>query len=274
MTSSGAGGDRSSIRYPYLAHEHPIRLAHRGSWVLWPENTLEAFQGVAAMGYRYVETDLRITRDGVVVVFHDAALERLTNGRGRVDQWAWDDLRHLDAGWRFAPDQGFPLRGRGIGIPRLDEVLAAFPALCFNLDLKQAGLEWPVAEVLVTAHRQDSVLVGSFSDRRLARFRRITRNEVAISAGPRAAVRLWAASRMGRTIPQAGFAAYQVPFDRTDLRLDRRFVAAAHAAGAQVHAWTVNRAADMANLLDLGVDGIVTDRPDVLDEVLAARSRP
>ncbi len=256
--------------WPYLSHEHPIRLAHRGSRHLWPENTMTAFAGAVGMGYRYIETDVRLTRDEVVVAFHDPTLERTTNGAGAIADWRWEELRHLDAAWSFDPAGDHPLRGDGIGIPRLDEIFATWPDVCFNLDLKAAGIEWAVAETIARAGRQDSVLVGSFHDRRIGKFRRITGGEVATSAGSAVAAAAWAASRIGRALRTA-VAAYQLPYEAPGANLDERFVHAAHAAGAQVHAWTVNNAVDMDRLLDMGVDGVVTDRPDILNDVLRHR---
>ncbi|CAN5517996.1 glycerophosphodiester phosphodiesterase [soil metagenome] len=253
--------------HPYLALEHPLRFAHRGSRVLWPENTAVAFQGAVDLGYRYIETDVRITADGVVVVFHDPTLTRTTNGMGRVDAWAWDDLRHLDAAWSFGADRGYPRRGTGVGISRLDDVLAAWPDIHFNIDLKSPRMEWAVAEVIRRTRRQDSVLIAAFSDARIARFRRITRDAVATSAGPRTTARALVASRVGLPAPR-GPVAYQVPFDNRALPIGRRFIDAAHAASAQVHMWTVNEENDMRRMLDAGVDGIVTDRPDRLNTVL------
>ena len=256
---------------PYLTLEHPIRFAHRGSRILWPENTMTAFQGAVDLGYHYIETDVRITRDRVVVVFHDATLERTTNGVGRVADWLWEDLQHLDAGWSHGEDDGHPFRGTGVRVSRLDEVFATFPDVRFNLDLKGRDLEWPVYEVIKAAGREETTLVGSFIDRRAAKFRRVSNGRVATAAGPSAVLRMWAASRGGRSIDHPANA-YQVPFDNPWLRIDRAYVDAIHAAGAQIHCWTVNEAADMRRLLELGVDGIVSDRPDVLNEVLAGWS--
>jgi len=256
---------------PYLSHEHPIRFAHRGSRILWPENTMAAFEGAVDLGYRYIETDVRITRDRQVVVFHDEALERTTNGVGQVVDWLWEDLRLLDAGWSFEESGGHPWRGRGVGISRLADVLAAFPDVCFNIDLKGPGLEWPVAEVVRAAGREESVLVGSFVGHRTARFRRITGGRVATAAGPSTVLAMWTASRAGRSIRGAADA-FQVPFDHRALPIDAKYVAAIHAAGAQIHCWTVNEPDAMRRLLDLGVDGIVTDRPDLLNEVLFPQS--
>jgi glycerophosphoryl diester phosphodiesterase len=107
----------------YFDIEHPIRFAHRGSRILWPENTWHAFDhAIGDFGYRYIETDVQVTADGVVIVFHDDTLERCTNGVGKVADWHWEDLQHLDAAYSFSPDgESFPLRGTGIGISRLDD---------------------------------------------------------------------------------------------------------------------------------------------------------
>ena len=255
---------------PYLSAEYPLRFAHRGSRVLWPENTAEAFQGAVDLGYRYIETDVRITRDGVVVAFHDETLERTTNGKGSVDQWDFADLQRLDAAWWFDPDGGYPLRGTGVKVRSLDEVFATWPEALFNIDLKGSNLEWPVADVIKRHSREESTLIGSFVDYRVARFRRVTRGEVAVSAGPLSVLAMVAASRIGRTVRRP-IQAYQLPFNYKLVPIDHKLISAIHAAGAQLHTWTVNEASDMRRLLDLGVDGIVTDRPDTLNEVLRER---
>ena len=257
----------------YLSHEHPLRLAHRGSRLLWPQNTLVAFQGAADLGYRYVETDLHVTADGVVVVFHDDRLEALTDGTGFVWDHDWRQLATLDAAHHFDPANDHPLRGTGVGVPRFADVVAAFPDLCWNLDLKQRGIEQAVADEIARLGVEDRVLIGSFHGDRIRRFRRITAGRVATSAGPREVTRAVSAAAAGRA-PRGAADAYQVPERAGPMRVvGKRFVAAAHRAGKQVHVWTVNEAAAMHRLLDLGVDGIVTDRPDVLNEVLDERGR-
>jgi glycerophosphoryl diester phosphodiesterase len=183
----------------------------------------------------------------------------------------WEHLRGLDAAYWFGADRGFPFRGAGVGIPRLDEVLMAFPDALMNIDLKQDGIEDAVAGVIRRLGATDRVLIGSFSDERVARFREVTGGAVATSAGPletRAAIQ---SATRGR--PISGEAdAFQIPERHRLVRVaTRRFVAAAHEAGKHVHVWTVNAPDRMARLLDRGVDGIVTDRPDVLDAVIAGR---
>ncbi|MDJ0664859.1 MAG: glycerophosphodiester phosphodiesterase [Acidimicrobiia bacterium] len=255
---------------PYLSVEYPLRFAHRGSRLLWPENTAEAFQGAVDLGYRYIETDVGITRDGVVVAFHDETLERTTNGVGPVSQWDFADLQRLDAAWWFDPGNGYPLRGTGVRVRSLDEVFASWPDVHFNLDMKSPNLEWPVADVIKRHSRESSTLIGSFVDYRVFRFRRITRGEIAVAAGPLSVLAMVGASRIGKTIRRP-VQAYQLPFNYELVPIDSKLVTAIHAAGAQLHTWTVNEAADMNRLLDLGVDGIVTDRPDTLNEVLRER---
>jgi glycerophosphoryl diester phosphodiesterase len=258
---------------PYLSGEHPIRFAHRGSNLLWPQNSMVAFQWAMDLGLCYLETDVHASRDGRVVVFHDHRLDHLTDGAGMVWDRDWEDLRRLDAAFGFDPGHGHPLRGTGVGIPLLEEVLAAFPQCLLNLDLKQAGIEDLLAAEITRLGAEDRVLVGSFHDRRLARFRRASAGRVATSAGPAEVVAALGAARLGR--PLGGAAdAYQVPERSGRLRVvTPRFVEAAHRAGKQVHVWTVNEPAAMNRLLDLGVDGLVTDRADLLDAVLVERGQ-
>jgi glycerophosphoryl diester phosphodiesterase len=253
---------------PFLTHEHPIRFAHRGSRVLWPQNTMVAFQGAIDLGYRYLETDVHMSGDGKVVVFHDDRLERLTDGTGCVWDHDWDELRRLDAAYSFGADEGFTLRGSGVSIPLLEEVLRSFPDALLNIDLKQDAIEAAVAEEIDRLDAHDRVLVGSFHDHRIARFREETAGAVATSAGPgEARASFWAAMR--RQEVQAEADAFQVPERSGLMRVPRRrFITAAHDAGKQVHVWTVNDPARMRRLLDLGVDGIITDRPDLLDSVI------
>jgi len=248
---------------PYLLHEHPLRFAHRGSRELWPENTMVAFQGAVDLGYRYIETDLHVSRDGKVVVFHDDSLERLTSGAGRFWDHDWETLRNLDAAYHFDPVNGFPRRASGVGMPLLEEAVRSFPEVQFNLDLKQPGIEAVVVGEVRRLGIEDRVLIGSFHDRRVRRVRALAGDRLATAAGPGEVVRALAAARLGRAITGA-FDALQVP----ERIVTRRLVDAAHRGGKHIHAWTINDPAAMRRLLDLGVDGIVSDRPDLLNEVV------
>ncbi|NNF65118.1 MAG: glycerophosphodiester phosphodiesterase [Acidimicrobiia bacterium] len=252
----------------YLEAEHPIRMAHRGSRLLWPENTAIAIEGAISLGLKYVETDVRVSVDGVAMLFHDAHLGRTTNATGKIAHWFAEDLEQLDTAYWFEPDLGYPLRGKGSGMLTLVEALQRYPDTYFNIDLKSDTAAWAVSAAIDATGAHDRVLIGSFFDSRLRRFRRVTRNRVASSAGPQETLAMWTASRLGRTLSGAPDA-YQVPEVFNGLKVvDRRFVDACHQADKQVHVWTVNGAEAMRRLLDIGVDGIVTDRPDLLNEVL------
>jgi len=259
---------------PFLEGARPLAFAHRGGSKLWPENTMVAFQGAVQLGCRYLETDLRTTRDGVLVTIHDETLDRISDGSGPVHALTLTELKRLDAGYRFSPDGGqtFPFRGKEVTVPTLAEVVQAFPDICLNLEIKQK--EPSLVEALVTfieeqdAH--DRILVGSFHDRMLKEFRRRTGGRVATSAASWEARLFWLASRLGLTrFLRLPYDALQVPPRQGPLPVvDRRFVQAAHRLGIQVHVWTVDESEEMRRLLNLGVDGLMSDRPDLLLDVL------
>lgn len=255
----------------FFSDPTPFAVAHRGSRLLWPENTMTAFQGAVDLGYRYLETDLHRSRDGVLVAFHDALLDRTTNGTGKLAARSWDELSALDAAYHFAPHQGYPRRGTGIRIPSLDEVFEAFPSIRLILDLKAPGCETDLAEHLRDNGREDQVIVGAFSDTRLARFRKASGGRVATSSGPAETIALWTAARFGRAL-RTRADALQVPEDFAFVALpDRKLIAAAEASGRQVHVWTVNDPDHMARLLDTGVHALITDRPDLLKQLMEER---
>ncbi|PZR52755.1 glycerophosphodiester phosphodiesterase [Xylanimonas oleitrophica] len=233
------------------------------------ENSLAAFQAAVDLGFRYVETDSHGTADGVAVALHDAALDRTTDARGLVAELPWDVVRRARIG--------------GVEpVPALEDVLGTWPALRVNIDVKaDSGIE-PTARAIERTGAHDRVCVTSFSvARRRATLARLS-VPVATSAGRTEVVGFLAGARL-RTDPLARAAlrhvdALQVPVAEQvgPLRLtvvDARTVAAAHRAGRHVHVWTVNDEAEMVRLVDLGVDGIVTDRADLLRQVLQQRSR-
>lgn len=250
----------------------PVAIAHRGSRVLWPENTDTSFQGAYDLGYRHFETDLHITADGVIVCFHDPTVERTTQGTGRVEEMTLAELQELDPGYRHGSlDGGYTFRGEGSRIPTLEWLLGTYQDVAVVVDLKCDGLAQPLTAVVDDLGAHERVIVGSFSDSRLAEFRRVSRSQIPTSTGP-AVSRLWVmASRMGRGVP-GDAAALQLPTRMRGIRVvDEKLVAAAHGYGLQVHAWTVNEPGEMTRLLEMGVDGIITDRPDLLKEVLIDR---
>lgn len=281
------GARSGAPRRPFLQGPHPLAFAHRGGSLLWPENTMLAFRGAVEMGYRYLETDLHATRDGVLVLIHDDTLERVTDGSGPVWEHTLAELQRFDAGYHFSPDGGrtYPYRGQGATVPTLEEVVEAFPDVRLNVEIKQARLsgrqEQPpvvaaVVDFIEKRGLQDRLLVASFRDRLVREFRRHSGGRVATSAAQGEAVRFWLASRLRlERLLRIPYDALQVPTRYGSLTVvDRRFVEAAHRCGLEVHVWTVDEPGEMRRLLDMGVDGLMSDRPDLLLEVAGLPGRP
>jgi glycerophosphoryl diester phosphodiesterase len=260
------------VQRSFFGTSTTIAFAHRGGSGEAPENTLPAFEAAVAMGYRYLETDVQVTSDGVLVVFHDSSLERLTNRVGRVVELSLDEVREADAGYAFTPDGGltYPYRGTGIVIPTLEELLSRWDDVYLNIDAKADDTVAPLVALVKRMDAFNRVCIGSFSDRRVARIRALADGRICSSMGQVATVMAYAASRTGR-MPRFHADCLQVPPRWSRFRIDRRFVNAAHHAGLPVHLWTVDDEAEMESLLDIGVDGIMTDRPRILKRVLEAR---
>jgi len=247
--------------WAFLDHPGPLAFAHRGGASEHPENTMAAFGHAVGLGYRYLETDVHATADGVLVAFHDDVLDRVTDRRGVIAQLSWDDVRQARLGAE--------------GIPLLTDLLTAWPDVRVNIDVKHDGSVAPLVAVLEQTGAQDRVCVASFSGKRLDRFRALTAGRVCTATGPLDIARLRLAG-LGRALARGRFAAActQVPVRQGPVVVaDRRFVAAAHRRGLPVHVWTIDDPAEMERLLDLGADGIMTDRPTVLKEVLLRRGQ-
>ncbi|MDQ3760903.1 MAG: glycerophosphodiester phosphodiesterase [Actinomycetota bacterium] len=252
-----------SVRHPFLDGPFPRAFAHRG-WHLGElagmENSLAAFRRAAAEGYRYLETDVRVTRDGVVVVLHDATLDRTTDGSGEVAQLDWATVRTARVGGREP-------------VCRLADLLEELPDSLFNIDVKADSAVAPILELLRCTRQWHRVCLASFSEARLQRLRTVAGPQLLTSMGTASVIALWLRSVLPLPFgpPICGELA-QVPVRQYGLTVvDRPLVRYAHRRGLEVHAWTVDRAEEMAALLDLGVDGLITDRPDVLRDVLRAR---
>ena len=238
---------------------------------MWPENTMLAFDGAYQMGYRHLETDLRVTSDGILVCFHDPTLDRTTDGSGLVSEHALSEVLELDAGHRHNTGDGYEFRGTGLRVPTLEELIETFPDASLVIDMKDDGVVEPLAAFVDEHQIHERLIVGAFSDARIQQFREITDGRVATSSGPTLS-RMWVlASRVGRGASGSA-SALQLPTHMRGVRvIDQKLVDAAHASDLQVHVWTVNTRAEMVQLLDMGVDGLVTDRPDVLKDVLQSR---
>ena len=238
-------------------------MAHRGGAIEHLENTLPAFEACVDMGYRYLETDVRVTADGVLVVFHDPTLERVTDRSGRVDTLPWSEVAAARIGGREP-------------ILRLEDLLGAWPDVRFNLDIKAAGVLAPLVRLVRRLAIVDRICLGSFSDARIAAARRLFGPAVCTALGPRgvAALRLssYSPRAAGLVRIQAGVA--QVPLQLGGRALvDERFLAAAHARDLQVHVWTVDTEDEATTMLELGVVGLMTDRPAMLRDLLEKRGQ-
>ena len=240
--------------HPYLDWPGPIPFAHRGGASDVPENTMAAFEYAVNLGYRYVETDVQVTSDGVLVAFHDNDLRRTTGRVGRISDLPWSEVRSalVDG---LAP------------IPLLEDLLGTWPDLRVNIDCKTDAAVDALVSALRRTDSLDRVGLGAFSDARLRRLRKELGTGACTSLGPGGV----AALRFGRPRTTAALAA-QVPVKQGPLTVtNRRFIDKAHALGLAVHVWTIDEPAEMHRLLDLGVDGIMTDKPELLKNVFEER---
>jgi glycerophosphoryl diester phosphodiesterase len=248
-------------RYPYLDAALPIPFAHRGGAADGDENTMDAFERAVASGYLYLETDVHSTSDGVPVVFHDDTLQRMFGRPGKIEDLSWADVASLKIGGAAA-------------VPTLVDLLEALPTARLNIDMKADSAVDPTIEAVWKLNARDRVLLASFSDRRIRWVRQVCGPRQATSMGQREVAALRIGSLVGRGLGGfvPGVPAVQVPVRYAGVKVvDARFVRHAHRLGMQVHVWTIDDPAEMTDLLDLGVDGIMTDRLDVLREVLQAR---
>ena len=249
-----------SSRWPFLDHPGVLAFAHRGGALEHEpfENTMVAFTAAVALGYRYLETDVHATADGVLLAFHDDRLDRVTDREGRIADLSAREVAEARVGGKEP-------------IPLLEDLLGAFPDTRINIDPKHDRAVEPLAAAITRTASQDRVCCGSFSDRRLARLRRLVGPRLCTSLGPAGTARVRAAS-YGAPAGRLPSPCVQVPHRYRGRTLtDERFVTTAHRLGLQVHVWTVDDEAEMTELLDLGVDGIMTDRPTLLREVLVDR---
>ncbi|NOZ48695.1 MAG: glycerophosphodiester phosphodiesterase [Chloroflexi bacterium] len=256
---------------PALARR-PLLFAHRGGADLAPENTLVAFTNALRYDTDVLELDVHLTADDELVVIHDGSVDRTTNGSGRVGDLTLAQIKALDAGYRFTPDDGatYPYRGQGITIPTLQEVYTTFPDMLINVEMKDDDVHAAerLAQVIQQAGAEDRSIVGSFHRIPARAFRELA-PDVATYADPTevrtffilSSLHLW---RLHRPLSDA----YQVPMQSGRFRLDTAsFITNAHRLNQQVQYWTINDPADMRRLLQLGADGIMTNRPDLALQV-------
>lgn len=255
--------------------ERPLIMAHRGDPTSAPENTLLAMEKAVEVGADVLETDVRLTSDNRLVLFHDETLDRTTNRAGRVQDYTLSQLREIDLGWTFTPDEGetYPFRGQGHTIVTLEEALDRFENIWMNLDIKNTEPIAPerVAEVLEAQDRLDSVTIGSFHSEQLEHFRTLAPS-VVTSAHP-GEVKRFVIGLKTRLLPllvrDPAYRAFQVPLHRGNIEIvNERFMQEAHKREIDVHVWTINDRNTMEWLIDIDVDGIFTDNPMLLKQLL------
>ncbi|MBF9045120.1 glycerophosphodiester phosphodiesterase [Rhodobacterales bacterium HKCCE4037] len=246
------------MTHPFLDFPGPVGFAHRGGAQEAEENTAEAFAYAVGLGFSHIETDVHLSRDGVVVVHHDDTFERMFGDPRAVAEMDWAEMSALRT-------------AGGAAVPRLDEVLEAFPETFFNIELKCLEVAGPLAEVIRRAGALDRVCVGAFDPKNTAAIRAELGEGLCWSPAHAGVARLWAAG-WGLPVGRLPFPVVQVPASFNGIPVvTGRVVRAARTRGVKVQVWTVDDRAEMEHLLDLGVDGLMSDRPSVLREVLQAR---
>jgi glycerophosphoryl diester phosphodiesterase len=253
-----------------LSRPRPLAFAHRGGAALRPENTIEAFDNGLSLGADGIEFDVHLSRDGVVVIHHDDTLDRTTGARGPLAAMTADELARVDAGYWFTPDPAaqapsYPFRGRGLGIPRLRTLLQRHRDTRFIVELKtpDAELAQRTIDDIRAADAVERVVLGSFYGRALQAARAY---EPRIATGAAREETRWALyrSRVRWPLGRTKYREFQVPErSGSTVIVTPHFVAHAHRAGLPVRVWTVDVEADMRRLLDWGVDGLISDRPDL-----------
>lgn len=245
---------------PYLDHPLPVAFAHRGGAAHNPENSWPAFEYAVKLGYQYLETDARSTRDGALLSFHDATLDRVTDRTGQVSKLTYKEIAAARIGGKES-------------IPLIEDLLGTFGDLRFNIDLKDSGTIEPLARVLRRTGAWDRVCVTSFSGRRLLAAQRILDRPACLAVTPAAIVAVRYAGHPGKALAarlaRSGAQCAQVPKQIAT----REFIRRSHELGLQVHVWTLNTREDIERALDLGADGVMTDEIVLLRDVLSERGQ-
>ena len=251
-------------KFPFLQYPGPLPFSHAGGGAEHLENTWPAFEATVALGYDFLETDAVATKDGVLLTFHDTNLDGLTDKKGSIRDMTYAEVSEARVGGKEP-------------IPRLDEVFARWPQLRINLEPKSDEAVAPLVELIRSTNSLDRVCVGSFNDARIRRMRAELGPDLCTSIGPVPVVWLrlasWSIPWIERLVARTGAGCVQVPVKQWFIPVtDRRFVEECHRLNLQVHVWTIDDPAEIARLLDLGADGIMTNRPTVLKDVLVARN--
>ncbi len=260
----------------FLKTDRPLNIAHRGGRGLSPEHTIFAYKKALEVGADVIELDIHSTKDDEIVVIHDPAVDRTTDGKGLVNELTLSEIKRLDAGYRFAIKRGdkedYPFRGKGLTIPTLREVFSEFQNQRINIEIKQfePQIEDTLIGIIKEKNMTDNVLVVSENHDAVKRFRKISNNAIATGASVsevRRFVIFMRLKMMPLYIPTAD--AFQIPEYHGDYHLlTEEFIKKAHKKNIKIHVWTINEKEDMERFIKLGIDGIMTDYPDLLAEVI------
>ena len=242
-------------RFAFLDHPGLLAFAHRGGALEAPENTMKAFEYAVELGYRYLETDAYATRDGVLISFHDDRLDRVSDAKGKIEELAWAEVRQARIGGAEP-------------VPSMEDLFARFPETRINIDPKHDAAVGPLVALIKRMGAEDRVCIGSFSGKRIRQVQDAFDGRVCTSLGPTGVLKLKSASA-GVPLKRWVEGCAQVPVKGNGITIvTRRFIKAAERRGLQVHVWTIDDEAEMRRLIDLGVHGLMTDRPAVLKRVL------
>ncbi|SDZ30163.1 glycerophosphoryl diester phosphodiesterase [Evansella caseinilytica] len=264
--------------HPFFDNERPLVIAHQGGEHLAPSNTLAAFEQARELGADVLEFDVHMTKDGHLVAIHDATVDRTTDGNGRVNELTLAEIKSLDAGYSFQDLHGeYSYRGAGITIPAVEEIFAEFNEMKMVIELKATNdpkLYQPMIEkfweLIETYRMHERVLIASFDQEMIDSYMQVSEGKTAVSGG-REEIRKFVIYHKlflnGLYRPSVD--AIQIPTEEGRFNLkDKKLLRGAKRLGMDVHYWTINDKETMRELLKLGADGIVTDRPDLLLEVL------
>ena len=264
--------------FTFFSGRKPRVFGHRGAAGVVPENTLASVERAFKDGGDYIEVDVRPSKEGAIVIVHDATLERTTDGQGEVRERTLKDLKGLDAGYWFTLDGGgtYPFRGQGLQITTLEELLAAFPKIRLTVEIKQTvpGFVARVLDTVEKGARVGAVLIAAEEDAVIQEVRRemVARNlplATGFSYGEVSSFMRWVWTGQAFPFEPPGQALQIPPVYQGRELVTEQSVAGAHKLGLEVHVWTINEISEMERLLGLGVDGLVTDYPARLRECVS-----
>jgi glycerophosphoryl diester phosphodiesterase len=257
----------------FSPYPHVIGHADDTGSGLWPGNTMPFLEGSAEMGVDMLEMDINMTKDGRIILMHDTAVDRTTNGSGRIPDLTLAQIQALEVAVNWSQDDGqsYPYRGQGLAVPTLDEVFTRFPNYPMVIEIKQSdpSMVDPFCALIKEHRMEEHIIVASFNDDAIKAFRRLCPNVATAPGGDEVRNYVLLNFAFLSEILSPNYQAFQVPIESGGITvINERFIKAAHNRNLQVQVWTINDPAEMQRLINLNVDGIMTDRPDILLELL------